>query len=400
MKKILKTFAYVSLLLSAAFSITANADYGRDSVTVSINDKIVEFDIPPIIEDGRTLVPIRAISEQIDYDVVWDGANMRVEIKNNGDTLELFIGKRQYLKNGIEKQMDVPPTLTNGRTLVPLRLVAEELGCTVRWLQETRTAEIVKYETVKVSNAKELLKAIGSRKRIILSEGEYNLSKVDEKTANGFIAETDYADGTEYSVIAAKDLIIEGEKGKIVNVIVEPRNANVLSFAKCEHVLLKNITMGHSIAQGDCTGGVLSFGWCDSVNMENLRLYGCGTVGISAEQCANVSVKNTEIYECSYGLVDMTYSQKIAFDNCVFRDTRGFDMFYFYNCSNVKVSNSVIKNNNSGAYATLVAAYNSVDVLFENCNFNANVYREFSTEDVDYKNCKNNNRIMENNITK
>lgn len=95
MKKIVKVFACVVFLPSAAFSITVNADTDVQTVTVSVNDKILEFDVAPVIEDGRTLIPVRTVSEQLEYDVVWDSANSRVEIKNNDDTLELFIGKQQ-----------------------------------------------------------------------------------------------------------------------------------------------------------------------------------------------------------------------------------------------------------------------------------------------------------------
>lgn len=395
LKKFVKSFAFAAVLLSAVFAITVNADFKAPSVTVSVNDKILEFDVAPVIEEGRTLIPIRAIFEQLDYDVVWDSANSRVEIKNNDDTLELFIGRKQYLKNGLEKQMDVSATVTDGRTMVPLRLVAEEFGCTVRWLQESCKAEIVRYETVRVTDARELLEAIGSRKRIVLSEGEYNLSKVEKRADNDFIEEVDCFDGTEYSVIGVKDLIIEGEEGKKVTVLIEPRYANVLFFAKCENVTLKNLTVGHTTAQGYCLGGVVSLEWCDCVNMESLHLYGCGTYGVKTEHSINVNVKNSEIYECTYGLTELSYSQNVIFDNCVFRDTEGYDMFYIDCCENVKVCNGVIKNNKSGVYSEFIGAYNSSGVRFENCDFEENAYFEFATEEVIFENCRNNNGIIE-----
>lgn len=395
MKKFVKGFACAVFLLSAAFSITANADYDPRVVTVSVNDKILDFDVAPVIEDGRTLVPIKAVSEELEYDVVWDAANSRVEIKNNDDTLELFIGKREYLKNGIEKQLDVPAKVTDGRTLVPLRLVAEEFGCTVRWLQDRYKAEIVKYETVTVSNAREFLEAIGSHKRIILSEGEYNLSEVEEGAKSGFVSEADWGDGIGYTVFGAKDLIIEGEEGKNVTILIEPRYTYVLSFGYGEHIALKNLTMGHTKAPGYCTGGVVLWEGCEYVDMENLHLFGCGTYGVKTENCTYVNVKDTEIYECTYGLIEIMYSHEVAFDNCIFRDTGEYDMFYFEHCSDVKVSNSVIKNNKSGVYSKFIGSYNSENVCFENCDFDENAYFEFATEEVVFENCRNNNYIIE-----
>lgn len=395
MKKILKGIACSVFLLSAAFSVTANADYDSKPITVSVNDKTLEFDVAPVIEDGRTLIPIRAVSEQLEYDVVWDSENSRVEIKNNDDTLELFIGKQQYLKNGIEKQLDVPPKATDGRTLVPLRLVTEEFGCTVRWLQESYKAEIVKYETVKVSNAREFLEAIGSYKRIVLSEGEYNLSEVEEGVESDFVSEAEWGDGIGYTVFGAKDLIIEGEEGKNVSILIEPRYTYVLSFGYGEHIALKNLTMGHTTTPGYCTGGVVLWEGCEYVDVENLHLFGCGTYGITTENCTYVNVKDTEIYECTYGLIEIMHSNNVAFDNCIFRDTGKYDMFYFEQSSNVKVSNSMIKNNKSGVYSKFIGSYDSADICFENCDFNENAYFEFTTEGVIFENCKNNGYIIE-----
>lgn len=172
----------------------------------------------------------------------------------------------------------------------------------------------------------------------------------------------------------------------------------MLSFGKCEHVMLKNLTMGHSIAPGNCTGGVVRLDWCEDVDIQNMHLYGCGTVGITADSCTDINVKDTEIYECTYGLTDIMYSQNVIFDNCIFRDTDGYDMFYIDCSANVKVCNSVIKNNKSDMHSTLVGSYNSENVCFENCDFKENAYFEFATEDVIFENCKNNTDIIENYI--
>ncbi len=387
MKKETVKIVLIMFLALAGFGIQCAAAENAAPAVV-MNGETIEFDVPPMIEEGRTLIPIRVISEKLEYDVMWEGATQRVEIKNGEETLELFIGQQTYLKNGAEKQMDVPAQITDGRTLVPLRLVAEEFGCTVRWLPDAYTAEIVKYETVTVSNAVELLDAIGSYKRIVLSEGEYNLSKVRERADNDFIAEIDCGDGIEYSVLGVKDIIIEGEEGKTVTVVIEPRYANVLSFAQSEHVALKNITMGHSIAPGFCLGGVVSLEGCVDVNMENLYLYGCGTYGVIAEQSIDVTIKNTEIYECTYGLTEISYSENVLFDNCIFRDTGEYDMFSINESSDIGIINSKIKNNKSGVYSTFIGAYDSNNVYFKDCEFEGNGYFEFSTDNVRFENCE------------
>lgn len=387
-KGILKTGAAAAL----AFLALGMHCFAAESITpdVTINGALTEFDVKPVIENDRTLIPVRAVSEKLNYEVLWDEENSRVEIKSGDEKLELFIGKTEYFKNGAEKKLDVPAKITEGRTLVPLRLIAEEFGCVVRWIPEYHTAEIIKHETVTVNNAKELLEAIGSYKRIILSEGEYNLSQVADVTSNPRIVTEETFDGTEYIVFETTELIIEGAEGKKATVVIEPRYSNVLSFMYSDHITVKNITAGHTIEPGNCVGGVLKFEDCSDIAVDDCHLYGCGTYGVTALNSRRIDVKNTEIYECTYGLVELSQCEDIFFDNCIFRDSEEFTMFAINESSNVGVYNSVIKNNKSTGYWSLIGADKSEKVHFKNCEFENNSYSEFSTEGVYFENCKGN----------
>ena len=96
---------------------------------------------------GRTVVPIRAIVEALGGSIGWDGKERKVTINLNGTTIELWIGKPKASVNGVMKWIDpknhdVKPIIVNGRTMLPLRFVAENLGCTVDWDSVTRTITI------------------------------------------------------------------------------------------------------------------------------------------------------------------------------------------------------------------------------------------------------------------
>ena len=80
----------------------------------------------------------------------------------------------------------------------------------------------------------------------------------------------------------------------------------------------------------------------------------------------------------------------IYFDNCIFRDSEEFSMFSISESSDVGIYNSVIKNNKSGEYSSLVGSYDSERVHFKNCEFENNSYFHFSTEDVYFENCRGN----------
>ncbi len=96
---------------------------------------------------GRTVVPIRAIVEALGGTIEWDGTERKVTINFNGTVIELWIDKPQARVNGEMKWIDpsnhdVKPIIINSRTMLPLRFVAENLGCTVNWDAATRTITI------------------------------------------------------------------------------------------------------------------------------------------------------------------------------------------------------------------------------------------------------------------
>jgi hypothetical protein len=100
-------------------------------------------DARPIIRDSRTLVPVGAIVEVLGGEVSWYDADKRVSITVADITIELWIGRNTASVNGVSKPIDpvsprVVPEVANGRTMVPLRFVAESLGVTVTWNQTRR----------------------------------------------------------------------------------------------------------------------------------------------------------------------------------------------------------------------------------------------------------------------
>ncbi|HOO96885.1 MAG TPA: stalk domain-containing protein [Caldisericia bacterium] len=118
------------------------------------NDKSEQMDTSPIIKDGRTLLPARYVTEPLGGQVEWDADERKVTCTlvapDNPETddykenvVELWIGKPTAKINGIETQIDpnnpeVVPTIIDGRTMVPMRFLAESLGCEVEWIAETK----------------------------------------------------------------------------------------------------------------------------------------------------------------------------------------------------------------------------------------------------------------------
>lgn len=113
------------------------------SPTVILDGEELYFDVPPIIEDGRTLVPFRAIFEALGADVSWDPSDQSVTAHtSDGTELTLWIGSKTVSLNGDTFDIDVAPRIINGRTLIPLRVVSEALGADVDWDSYSQTVFI------------------------------------------------------------------------------------------------------------------------------------------------------------------------------------------------------------------------------------------------------------------
>lgn len=104
-----------------------------DSKTVLVNNEMDTLDVAPYIKDSRTYVPLRALAQSFGAEVNWDEKTGEITVDGNGTKVVLEVGKTTYTVNDNEKTMDVAPELDSaaGRTLVPVRFVAEALGYTV-----------------------------------------------------------------------------------------------------------------------------------------------------------------------------------------------------------------------------------------------------------------------------
>ena len=145
-KKIIALTVAAMTVLGAA-SLPAAAE--DEPVTVIINGEalvIPEGDTQPYIEEGRTLVPMRAIFEALGAYINWDGETKTVvsydpvsdvSITMQVDSATIFVGETPI-------ELDVPARLVNDRTVVPVRAVSEGMHSQVDWDENTRTVTITK----------------------------------------------------------------------------------------------------------------------------------------------------------------------------------------------------------------------------------------------------------------
>lgn len=137
-----RTFAVVllALFLLAVCPVTALAE---PEIKVKIDNNTLIFDVQPIIMEGRTLVPLRLIFEGLGAKVEWDSKTQTITGTSEDTTVVLQVDNTQAEKNGQIIDLDVPATIIENRTLVPVRFIAEALGAEVNWLESSRTVEII-----------------------------------------------------------------------------------------------------------------------------------------------------------------------------------------------------------------------------------------------------------------
>ncbi len=111
-------------------------------VRVFVDGQPVSFDVPPIVAVGRVLVPLRGVFNRLGAIVTWDPGSQSVLAARGDTSITLRIGDTQAHINGQPTLMDVPALLVDGRTMVPLRFISQALGSQVSWDAASTTVQI------------------------------------------------------------------------------------------------------------------------------------------------------------------------------------------------------------------------------------------------------------------
>ena len=136
--------------LGSIFNGEADIEYVeppvKDGINVLLNYSYIEFpDVVPQNIDGRVLVPIRTISEEMGAEVGYEHETRTVTIMDGEKEIILKIGEATAYIDGAEYELDVPASIIDGRTMVPIRFVAEAMDSVVDWDGDTKTVIIFKF---------------------------------------------------------------------------------------------------------------------------------------------------------------------------------------------------------------------------------------------------------------
>ena len=134
MKKIISAMLCIALLTSVCV-MPVSAD---QPISVYVNGEKLEFDVEPVLLNDRTMVPMRKIFETLGATVTWNGDTETASGVRNGIRVSVSIDNPKAFIDGKATTLDQPPVLLDGRTLVPLRAISEAFECEVLWYGDTK----------------------------------------------------------------------------------------------------------------------------------------------------------------------------------------------------------------------------------------------------------------------
>ena len=158
MKKI-KLFVSMAVVIMLVLSLSVSV-LAKGGIFVDLQEVVT--DTPSQIINDRTMVPVRAITEMLNYDVKWHSDTRQVDVCEKGSTvpviaMQIDSTKAYYTKYdaelgdsvGVEAVLDSPATIINDRTFVPLRFISEAVGYVVEYIPETGDVHLFSPEYIK-----------------------------------------------------------------------------------------------------------------------------------------------------------------------------------------------------------------------------------------------------------
>lgn len=125
---------YLFLIIAIITTLLSTVSFAERPIIVEVNGEKLWFnDVQPQIINGRTMVPIRSVSEALGLNVQWDSKTGMVILDDGYNVIRVTINSNNAKINDVNFWMDVPAQIINNRTMVPIRFISEGMGYDVFW---------------------------------------------------------------------------------------------------------------------------------------------------------------------------------------------------------------------------------------------------------------------------
>ena len=129
-------------ILSATMLLGGVSNVYAKEISLQINGNEISSEVPPTVIEGRTMVPVRAIFEAVGANIEFDGETKTITAKKSDTIVNMTVGAKVATVNNKQVQLDAPAVIVSGRTLAPARFVAETFGYSVQWDSENKIVKI------------------------------------------------------------------------------------------------------------------------------------------------------------------------------------------------------------------------------------------------------------------
>jgi len=247
----------------------------------------------------------------------------------------------------LEKNCPVPEVESTGGTnfndLQWFDLEGDGLDALIQFLQNEVSASKHRNgirREMTAGSVSEFADAIGSDRILNLEEQRYLLSPehLEGKLPDNVSLEKVF-EGWQVNISDVHNMTIRGIRAEKTHIIVRPTHAFVLSFNNCQNITLENLTMAHN-PPGGCRGGV-----GQNFNILSCHLYGSGTVGLDFQHVDGFVIKDSELSNCTHGILQARGLRNALFDKVMFHHNERFFGFKIERSKDVRFENCELTDN-------------------------------------------------------
>ena len=195
-----------------------------------------------------------------------------------------------------------------------------------------------------VSTEEQFLSALGNNRTVVVAADTHlNLSRVLENenmfrgkqgrrwasdasaiiSKDPLVVSESETDGRQLALLNFSGLTIKGQKNSSIE--VDPRYSYCLYFINCDHCEVHNLTIGHTEG-GYCSGGVIGVKGGRQNFVKDCDLYGCGTYGLDLMETTDFGMTNSNVHDCTYGIMQLRSCMAVKFNKCDFFNNREYDL--------------------------------------------------------------------------